>query len=84
MKLYEIIYKASNLNQKESKKLAKAISENIISEVMKGENVICPGLGKFYHIDTKEKKIKAFGKDITIPARRAIRFKGWKNTKEKL
>ena len=70
----------------EAEKKAKAFLETVEEALVKGEEVIFTGWGKWEVVEKAERvgRNPKTGEEITIPARKAIKFKAGKALEEKV
>lgn len=70
----------------EAEKKAKAFLETLEEALVKGEEVIFTGWGKWEVVEKAERigRNPQTGEEITIPARKAIKFKAGKALEEKI
>ena len=64
-------------SMKSTKDIVEAIARQVLMLVAKGNEVVIPGLGKFYPKDRPERtgRNPQTGEAVQIPARRALAFK---------
>ncbi|MDR1697912.1 MAG: HU family DNA-binding protein [Erysipelotrichaceae bacterium] len=79
---------SSNLSttQKETAMYVEAIIETITASLLRSEDVVLSGFGTLSIIKKKARiaRIPSSGKEIKIPAKKAVKFKASKNLKEKI
>ncbi|RDV80748.1 HU family DNA-binding protein [Ammonifex thiophilus] len=82
--LVAAVAEKSGLKKNEAAKAVDAFFAVVQEALARGEKVAVPGFGAFVVIETKEKKARnpQTGKEITIPAGKAVRFRPGKQLKE--
>lgn len=82
--LVAAIAEKAELSKKDSEKVLKAFTDVIAEELTKGEKIQLVGFGSFEVTERAERKGKnpQTGKEITIPASKAPKFKAGKALKD--
>jgi DNA-binding protein HU-beta len=87
MTKFELISKTAEkagITKAAAEKVVEAVIETLREAISKGERVAIPGLGVFNVKERKAKKGRDLrtGKEITIPAKKAVVFTAAKSLKE--
>lgn len=74
----------AELTKKDSEKALEAILESIQETVKKGDSVTFVGFGTFSLTEraARTAKVPSTGKEIKVPAKKAVKFKVGKNFKD--
>lgn len=76
-RIIDNIFNNSDLSKKRSSQIVESLLETIKKTLVSGEEVLISGFGKFYVKQKNERRGRnpATGNDLTLDARRIVRFK---------
>ena len=76
-RIIDNIFNSSDLSKKRSSQIVESLLETIKKTLESGEEVLISGFGKFYVKQKNERRGRnpATGNDLTLGARRIVRFK---------
>jgi integration host factor subunit alpha len=76
-RIIDTIFNSTDLSRKRSSQIVESLIETIKKTQVSGEEVLISGFGKFYVKQKNERRGRnpASGNDLTLSARRVVRFK---------
>ena len=76
-RIIDTIFNSSDLSIRRSRQVVESLLENIKKTLESGEDVLISGFGKFCVKEKNERRGRnpATGNDLTLGARRVVRFK---------